>query len=647
MSLCNYITDTIMKEWKQGQDQNSVWEQIIDSLPTCDLTPEELTTEIRKIAPGYHFDSSNAEKLEAGEKLTEKVRDAIRKNAEHGVQSEYWKLATEIFDARAGDSFGAYIENFMPEKLESMREIAKLNVEDPAAAREKLKVLHREVMENVMTNKEVQEIRQQLGSLTLDKTAENWQKISAVCRIGDAQNTFKRYKEWYTADEQKKYQDTLDNAFNKGFTLESKMSIQASNIGYMVDVDQLAGLSTNQLFALMKNKEIFQTNSGNDPFMDAYTCALMPWNNLHSKAEDLFETKFGDPLMVQGVDGKPIKDSGELEEACFEKNLPVYVLPKSKPDADPVLAYVNKEGKVFLGEEAKIMFADSPMMPKPQPPKKLTGITGWFSRTFNTASNKRYQADLAAYEAKMTEYNQAKELKSNIDRLDSPEALRKIKEEMYRTYAKTTVAEYAEKKKIQLPPDKAATFEGKLRSSGLSPTMQKTLLELHNVLEEEKGRLENAGFDPDDEGDLRMTCANAMVCRTVESILDREIDRLVKEQPTHPVLSPELVRYLPDDAVINGTAAEIKDDFQTRLGQQVKGIFTSGAMQKMTVTADEVQAMISGSGGERAKAVDNVLKKFGQQENPVNAQNGQKTLDQSAVRGQNAPQKKGGSAKIG
>ncbi len=589
------------------------WELFMNAQPKCLLSPEELTELIREEEPEYHFEPTE-EMLRQGEQLRDQIREAVRDNAIHFKQSEYGALACRLFSKRDESSFGSYIENFMPERLEEMRTAAELTEKKDPRAEEMRRKLHKAVMEHYMNNEEVAKLKRELGTMPLEEAAKNWPKLSAVIYLSDAQNTVEPYRSWYSDEELRRYADAMTPVFDEGFILEGKMSLKASSIGPMVDEQQLLKLDSNQLYALSQKADVFDSPR-NNPFEDARVCAAMLPNNVIRRINKAFGDDNRTAPLMRSILGEPL-DTLDIERSVFRRQLPMYAVSPKHPEKDPLLVFVDAQGHIHTGKDAKALFADAPMPKKPEAPQKRTGIGAWFSKVFNTASHRQYKADQARYEAEMKDYKLLSELKQNVGRLDSPAALDRAKESMFREKFGRSSEEYAREQNLggTQAPEPAEVFERKLRSAGLPEEVRRDLKLLYDCLQEEKAALEDSASllsDRNASADLaflRNTGAAAIICHKSEKLLLDEVDALAAEQPLHPQLSPALAGLLPKAGTADPKAA-----IQSRLHEQVLRLADGELLPYYQPTQKDVQELTTGSAAQKARTAQDILLKAGQE----------------------------------
>lgn len=385
---------------KANREIDKALDEMEAKFDSVTFTAEQMTKRIREVDPFYHFDCS-PENLARQKALHEKARKALHdREIRHYRDDPYAEMGRTVWsEDRSEDDYGSYVGMFMGDEdkaeLSALAQMAKEGKkQDPEFLRRK-RDLHRKI--NVHATALADQKREEYANLTTEQMIERYDEILTFCRLGDTTNSMASN---LTPDECAAYHKKMNFFLNTLGIAMNKVSALASPGGDRIDVEQLAGLSKDQLTRTrgqytempdylaedggierdpMADME-FVENSLNmmlkDQLADTYDQFAVKYSRDPSSAS-LYDGDFDRNLLYQSADGKVLDEYHAMEE-MRRWHRPIFISTGNHPEAAPVMAFMDK-GVPYTGAAAAQAFKNADLHREEQPPRfePQTQLSGW------------------------------------------------------------------------------------------------------------------------------------------------------------------------------------------------------------------------------------------------------------------------------
>lgn len=352
---------------------------------TSAMTAAQLTNQIRQIVPTYHLDLS-----EQGQAKRTALHELAKDSLYNSIRSTYDDSDPAIAEGRkvwpGGRSQIAlylYVDTFMGREAKTeLHELAKMADEGKSKTQEfinRRNELHRNICRDI-TAKADDKLKQ-YREMSTEEQLQNYKEISRFCNAGDITNAVAK-----TGLSPKEFQDyyrKLNPALNLLGAISHKIELLAGDFGDKLDVDQLDGLSKEQLLEIRGGADnpsvIEKSVNGNEGKSGPTELLEQIGDNrftdlLNQLAESpdypqfhrvyvtehsgtsTFAEGYKENLVFQSPDGTELNYEAARTEVLQNKR-PILVSTTNAPDAEPVMLYADK-GVALFGRDAANKFRD-------------------------------------------------------------------------------------------------------------------------------------------------------------------------------------------------------------------------------------------------------------------------------------------------
>ncbi len=390
---------------KANREIDKVLEEMDAKIIPVTFTAEQMTKRIQAIEPFYHFDCS-PENLAKQKALHDKALKTLHDNElRHYRDDPYTEMGRTVWsEDRSNDDYGPYIGMFMDDEakaeLTALAQMAKEGKkQDPEFRRRRLE-LHRKINLHAMSIADQK--REEYANLTTEEMLNRYTEIYIFSRLGDTTNCM---ASTLTPDECATYHKKMNPFLNTLSIMMGKVSVLAGPAGDRVDVEQMMGMSPEQLERIHGESPdiehpdyMAESDGAHDIDLDPVTeleiasgNLIMAFKDQLADTYDQFAIRYSDKpasaslyadgfernLIFQSTDGKVISETDAMEEMC-RMHRPVFVSTGNHPEAVPVMAFMDK-GVSYTGAAAAQAFKNCELHREEQPPKfePQTHLSGW------------------------------------------------------------------------------------------------------------------------------------------------------------------------------------------------------------------------------------------------------------------------------